>query len=159
MSVQFLLPNVSTTQSPLVVAVESASNADVQQLNELVTIARGLASSLATSSIIARSSESDEYEDIAIYLGSGDYSNAPNVLGALGIDKNTQVTEVPLAANSLPPGIDMDASTWTSNMDRLENKYCFRVRASDGVWLFVLVFCLGHQRWGALVGGAVWSDE
>lgn len=91
MSLQGYLQNVSPTQSSLVLAVQSGSDEDIQRLNQLAATARSLASSLAISSVIARGSESDEYEDIAIYLGSGDYSNAPDVIEALGIKESIQV--------------------------------------------------------------------
>ncbi|KAI0727403.1 hypothetical protein C8Q72DRAFT_840812, partial [Fomitopsis betulina] len=155
---------------------EASGQVEREFLAELTQRAAAAALSLACGSILAgRTSESDEYGDVALWLGKGDFGlgREREILDALALRSRLtprpKVWHVDLSPStclpvSLPTAPDGAVADLTDTLSRLDSLHCFRVQGvagDDSVVLYVLLGQLttpdGSSPWVGLMGLAVWS--
>ncbi|TFK44592.1 hypothetical protein BDQ12DRAFT_673252 [Crucibulum laeve] len=141
------------------------------RLYQLALSAEAAATSLACSSILlGQTNESDDFGDVAVWLGEGDFrhSNAPNILQKLSLDSGLQINQirtVPLSFRGTLPST-LSSGTSSPQLDSLvdqlmilTDKYSFRIPLATDPSR-VVVFLLGKfgNEWGGLVGLGNWFD-
>ncbi|EPQ57367.1 hypothetical protein GLOTRDRAFT_137708 [Gloeophyllum trabeum ATCC 11539] len=149
-----------------------------EHLRDLIVTAHEGAAALCCGSILAgQGSETDEYGDIAIWLGDGPYGdNAPEVLAALGLerwvggDSASTIGRISLSPTTglpeslRPPPPQTSVNKLEELLSRLENKYAFFVKGGPSAGGAVLQVLLGYIRigeeggWGGIMGVGVWAD-
>ncbi|KAI0768655.1 hypothetical protein BD413DRAFT_560294 [Trametes elegans] len=140
-------------------------------LKQLTSAANAAAASLACGSILAgHTSEADEYGDVALWLGPGDYSagHEPDVLATLGLDRFAQhghVQEVKVAAETGLPvtvngaiGASAEVKRLQDLLLRLEDRRVFSVSGEVTVYVLLGRYDTGDRpAWTGLLGLGVQS--
>ncbi|KAI0356308.1 hypothetical protein OH77DRAFT_1520368 [Trametes cingulata] len=135
----------------------------LQFLRDLTASSNAAAVSLACGSILAgQSSETDEYGDIAVWLGDGEFGpgHELEVLASLGLRHlliaEGTVKELKISPHSglpatvhIPGGASAEVARLRQLLDRLADPRIFRVRADVSLYLL-----LGRYEAGAVAGWA-----
>lgn len=149
--------------SPLVVSpaqnVES-DKAALEYFSNLASTAKETAFAHACSSVLAgQSSESDDLEDVGLWLGTGQYDkeHANNVLRVLGLGDKFHF--VPLMESGLPATFEFGGDgPLVDALGQLADKYCVRVSVPEASTVVFVLVGRCQSGWGGLVGAGVWSD-
>ncbi|KAF7315337.1 hypothetical protein MIND_00048300 [Mycena indigotica] len=139
----------------------------LQYFDSLAIAAQRAADSLLCSSILAgHGSESDEFSDVAVWLGPGSFGKGheQSVLNSLGLQSDS-ISPVALATPSnIPTTVRVQNSTpeldaFTHKLSELKELHCFSTPSSGSDVIFSLIGKAANGGWGGLVGIGVWSDE
>ncbi|KAL6308157.1 hypothetical protein BKA93DRAFT_815531 [Sparassis latifolia] len=146
-------------------------------LTALTLSANAAANALACGSVLAgQTSETDEFGDLALWLGEGHYGKgherevleALGLHGALGPQIKITPVEIP-AAVYLPSNLaelvarSSEGKRLSSLLSQLDHIYSFTVQPMPAGGGSVAQFLLGHRShegfsgWAGLVGIGVWS--
>ncbi|EIN11577.1 hypothetical protein PUNSTDRAFT_131739 [Punctularia strigosozonata HHB-11173 SS5] len=160
-------PSFSDEHLALVAADVSPSTASLQATGDFGRAVAEAAFATACGSMLAgQSSESDEYGDVAVFLGDGEYGpgHEGKVLEALGlVHWKEGIEPIPLdPSTGLPKttsGTGEAFSHLTSLLQQLKDRYAFLAKSSETPEkvLYVLVGRLS-DGWVGLVGVGIWSD-
>ncbi|KAH9924411.1 uncharacterized protein B0H18DRAFT_1119946 [Fomitopsis serialis] len=147
--------DVDNTDTPVLVLRDQSSNSvDVGFLSSLTLRAGAAASSLACGSILAgQNSESDEYGDVAFWLGRGDFGTGhePDIIDALGLKTpESKVRHVDLSPHTHLPGSLLplhakptrEVASLTEALDQLQGRHCLMIEgiaADNSTVLYILL--------------------
>ncbi|KAK7057391.1 hypothetical protein R3P38DRAFT_3168917 [Favolaschia claudopus] len=148
--------------------VPAPSDQLTADLQSLAASAQRAAASVLCSSILAgHTSESDDFDDAAIWLGKGAYGtgNEQAVLNSLGIPGG-RISSVELSSDThIPKTVNSSTTTpelsaLSAKLAELQDLHCFSVQPDNG-GSQVIYSLIGKKAngWAGLVGIGIWSDN
>ncbi|ETW80547.1 hypothetical protein HETIRDRAFT_101688 [Heterobasidion irregulare TC 32-1] len=165
--------------APFLSASDDQVPSEVQTyLHSLTLAANAVANENACGSVLAgQGSESDEFGDVACWLGQGEYGpgRETDVLQALGLQNwsqnNRKIQHADLQSTYLPPSFRPSSTPelekLTSLLSILQDKYYFFMDGGEGMGGCVAHLLLGNYRgdaksgfggWIGIIGLGTWSD-